>query len=519
MVCAIASPPHHRCLQRMAAGLLLLGVGCAASGRGPWSALRSATSRASAAAVAVVPVTEPGNDVGPAEKSFAAPTLELAGHREESPSEGVPIAPVPTDLSGGEESAGETASAPGLAEDLIALETAALAGNPALRRLQQESAAAWARARYAGALPDPTIGGSVFGEPMMFPDGPMRGDLEVMQMFPWLERLSAQSRQACYEALAAEQTYAAQRLMVLGGLRQRWAQLYLLGQEVRILEANRELLQSLTDLATARIAQNRGSAGDVTLLTVEIGRVEEQLFTARQRIAATQAEINRLAGRPAETPVAVPGSLPTDLPAWSHERLRQTAWKHQPEIVAARLQTHATRWGVEVARLQRRPDVSLRASWMIMDAPGPDPWLVGAQVTVPIWYQKYAAMQDEATRKNFAAAASVQDLEQQYDALLRDLWEQARSSYQIAVLYRETIIPQAEQTLASDQQALANGVVDFDRIIHDVRNLLTLQLAYHQAVSQLNLSLARIQQAAGMDLATRLAPQQPLAPPSLGDAP
>lgn len=510
MVCADASPPHRRRPRRMAAGLLLIGVGCAAGGRGPWSALRATTSRASSAAVAVVPAKEPANDTGPAGEGIAAaPAIELAGHREDRPSAGTPIAPVPTDLSDRDGSAGETAAALELAEDLAALEATALAGNPALRRLQQESAAAWARARYANALPDPTIGGSVFGEPMMFADGPMRGDLEVMQMFPWLERLSAQSRQACYEALAAEQTYAAQRLMVLGDLRQRWAQLYLLGQEVRILEANRELLQSLTDLATARIAQNRGSAGDVTLLTIEIGRVEEQLFTARQRIAATQAEINRLAGRPAETPVPLPASLPTDFPAWSHEMLRQTAWKQQPEIAAARLQTHAARWGVEVARLQRRPDVSLRASWMFMDAPGPDPWLVGAQITVPVWNQKYAARQDEATRKNFAAAASVQELEQQYDALLRDLWEQARSSHQIAVLYRETIIPQAEQTLAADQQALANGVVDFDRILNDVRNLLTLQLAYHQAVSQLHISLARIQQAAGRDLTSRGAPRQP----------
>lgn len=447
----------------------------------------------------------------------AAPTaVELTGHREaEASSGGPPIAPVPTDLSGG--GGGESDALAWSGDELPALEAAALAGNPALRRLQQESAAAWARARYADALPDPTIGGSVFGEPMMFPDGPMRGDLEVMQMFPWLERLSAQSRQACYEALAAEQTYAAQRLIVLGDLRQRWAQLYVLGQERRILEANRELLHSLTELATARIAQNRGSAGDVTLLTVEIGRVEEQLLTVRQRIAATQAEINRLAGRPAETPVAVPASLPTDLPGWSHEMLRQAAWKHQPEIAAARLQTHAARWGVEVARLQRRPDVSLRASWMFMDAPGPDPWLVGAQITVPVWNQKYTALRDEATRKNFAAAASVQELEQQYDALLRDLLEQARSSHQIAVLYRETIVPQAEQTLASDQQALANGVVDFDRIINDVRNLLTLQLAYHQAVGQLHISLTRIQQAVGMDLAAMGAARQPPAPPSAGE--
>ena len=62
---------------------------------------------------------------------------------------------------------------------------------------------------------------------------------------------------------------------------------------------------------------------------------------------------------------------------------------------------------------------------------------------------------------------------------------------------RHGLLPQAQDTLAADQQSYATGTVEFDRVIKDVRNLLTLQAGYHRAVVQLSTALARIEQAVG----------------------
>ncbi len=102
--------------------------------------------------------------------------------------------------------------------------------------------------------------------------------------------------------------------------------------------------------------------------------------------------------------------------------------------------------------------------------------------------------------KHAASASAVQDVRQEFDARLLDLLEQASAASETAVLYRETIIPQSEQTLSADQASLANGNVEFDRVIQDFRNLLTLQFGYHRAIGQLATSIARIQQAVGVDL-------------------
>lgn len=396
-----------------------------------------------------------------------------------------------------------------IVDELESLEISAESANPELRRLQQETSAAWAKVRYTDKLPDPTIGTNIFASPIETAAGSQRANLTVMQMFPWLDRLSAQAQQACYEAMSMQQMYLAERLKVVGDLRTGWAKLYVLGRQLETIEANQQLLESLNNLVTARLAQNRGSAGDVTLLTVELGRLEEQLVTTRQQVRSLQAEMNRQAGRSADTPIPLPESLPTELPNWSYEFLRQLAWERQPAIIAAELRTHASRWGIEVARMKRRPDLSVGASWYAIDdnrppstvvTVGQDAWSLGAQLSIPLWSAKYDAIEDEATWKHFAAHASVEDLRLRYDATLRDLWEQATAAHETAVLYQSTLMPQALQTLDADQQALSNGTVDLDRVIQDIRNLLTLQLGYDRSLGQLAVAVARIRQSIGVDL-------------------
>src|SRR5690606_33259545 len=110
--------------------------------------------------------------------------------------------------------------------------------------------------------------------------------------------------------------------------------------------------------------------GDVLMATLELSSLQEQLLSYRQQVTAATAELNRLVGRDSSTPIVPPATLDVQFPEWNHELLRQIAMENQPELNAARLRTAATRWGIEVARLKRRPDLTFGLGWMIMDAPG-----------------------------------------------------------------------------------------------------------------------------------------------------
>jgi len=389
------------------------------------------------------------------------------------------------------------------------LETRAQSTNPRLIRLLQEANAASAKTHYVDKLPDPTFGANIFGSPIETAAGSQRANFTLMQMIPWLDRLDAQQQQACFEAMALRQQYAAERLRVIGDVRAGYYRLYILTRQIQTIEANQQLLESLIEIVSARVATGKANKGDVLLGTLEISRLEEQLIALRQQVRSAEVQINRLANRPVNISIAVPNELDISVPEWTHSMLVQTAFERQPVIAAAQLQANASRWGVNVAKLRRRPDFQVGAAWFFMDNNRPttnvvdvgrDAWSLGATVSIPLNRKKYDAIRDEALWKYAASRSNVEDTRQEFNAQLLDLLEQAKAASQTASLYRDTIIPQSEQTLSADQESLINDTVEFDRVIQDFRNLLTLQFGYHRTIGQLGISIARIQQAVGIDI-------------------
>jgi cobalt-zinc-cadmium efflux system outer membrane protein len=415
-------------------------------------------------------------------------------------------------------SAGPLAAA--IPESLGELEAYAASANPTLRRMQQEAAAAWDKTRYVATLPDPSVGSTFFVPPMNFEPDRQVADLQLMQMIPWLGRLKAEAQRACFEALVAENMYHAERLRIVGDLRATWFKYYVLNKQIETTLADQSQLESLIKTANARVATGDAQPGDVLMATLELTSLQEQLISYRQQVVSTNAELNRLLGRDAAIVIQPPSEISPEFPDWDHELLKAVALESQPEVAAARLRTAATRWGVEVARLQRRPDLTFGVGWVFMDAPGAtmndagrDSLTLGVSSTLPLSRSKYEAMLSQATWENHAAHASVDEIVVRLDAQLRDLWEQARASHETVQLYERSILPQARQTFEADLQALANSSVTFDRVIRDYRTVLNLELGYHRALGQQAITLARIRQTVGTDLVIVPAALPPSAEP------
>lgn len=433
--------------------------------------------------------------------TIPASQVQLASHRQ--------MDEIPRQLSEPEVRNPEfiAVATPHAMESLGALEAAAIANNPTLRRMQHEVAAEWAKTGYVRKLPDPTVSSMFFAPSMNFEPDRQVAEIQVMQMIPWLGRLKAEAQRAHMEALVAETQYQAERLRVVGDIRATWFKLYVQVKQIETTTADQAQLESLITTANARVRTGDAQPGDVLMATLELSSLQEQLITYRQQVAATSAELNRLVGREANTPIVLPEKIEAELPDWNHDLLKQIAIESQPELNAARLRTAATRWGIEVARLKRRPDLSFGVGWVVMDAPGAmmpdagkDSLTLGVTASIPISQSKYDAMSAEASREHYAAHASEDEIVSRLDALLLDLWEQALASQRTVELYEKTILPQARQTFEADQKSLINNTVTFDRVIRDYRTLLNLELGYHKALGQLATTLARIRQAVGADL-------------------
>jgi cobalt-zinc-cadmium efflux system outer membrane protein len=389
---------------------------------------------------------------------------------------------------------------------LEALEALAADDNPTLRRMRQETAAAWSRTRYVGRLPDAALGSRFFIPPMNFEPDRQVADVELMQTIPWLARLDAEQKRACMEALALENEYSAERLRVISKVREQWFAFYALQKECEIIAAEREPIELLVNSASDRVATGDAQPNDVLMAALELSSLQEREWTARRQLVATVAELNRLAGRPADTQIKPPQTIAPATTIADPPALFALAVANQPAVQAARLQSLATRWGIEIARLQRRPDLTLGVGWVAMDAvagapagAGRDSFTLGVTTTLPINRRKYGAMLSEATQMHAAAHATEDEVLQQLDATIQSLYEQIESVRRTVRLYEQEILPQARQAFDANQQALATGAASIDRVLRDYRTLLNFQLGYHRSLAKLASGLAQLQQTVGLD--------------------
>ncbi len=396
-------------------------------------------------------------------------------------------------------------------ESIEGLEALAFANNPSLRRARQEAAAAWAKTGYVDKLPDPVLATTFYAPPMPLIPDRMIGEIQVMQMIPWLDRLRAEGRQAHLEALAAENDFQSEKLRVIGDIRATWARLFVLQKQIDTTLAESAQIESLVRTANARVSAGAAPAGDVLLATLELSNLQEQLITLRREVVAASAELNVLVGRQATCPVAPVHTLDAELPDWDTSLLLHVAMNSQPDLAAARLRTAAARYGIDIARLKRRPDFTFSGGWVPMDAPGSvmpgdgaDVATIGVSTNLPVRRVKYEAMHAEAARQHAAARSSEDEIRLRLEAVVVDVWSQATAARQIVDLYDRTILPQARQTYAADLEALQNGTVDFDRVVRDYRALLTMELGRHRAAGDLAVALARVQQAVGADAMPRV---------------
>ncbi len=76
-----------------------------------------------------------------------------------------------------------------------------------------------------------------------------------------------------------------------------------------------------------------------------------------------------------------------------------------------------------------------------------------------------------------------------------------RLAKELAAIFKNTIIPQAQQTYQVSQASYIAGRSDFLYVIDNWQKWLVFTIQYHRAIGELERSVAELEQAIGMSLA------------------
>ena len=356
------------------------------------------------------------------------------------------------------------AAAPTLLGDLFARVQRA---NPRIAAAQALAQATSERVPGATRPPDPQLqlGFMNYTLPGLAPMPTLgMSQLQVMQMLPLGGKLGLAGRSARAVASAT-----AERARDLGWeLRSATAMaFYDLYATDRQLHVSRETLRLLQDIEKTAVAMYRVGEGrqtDVLRAQVEIAKMGEDTLRMQAMRVTMVARLNALMDRQAESEVGTPllPHFPEAIPARAW--LDSLAYGDRPMIRAGLAAVSGAESSEKLARKEIWPDLQLGAQYAQrggdMGTERMGSLMIGA--SVPLFARdRQLRMRAEASAMKRMAEADLAAMRAETRGKIGEAYANLMRARSLARLYRTTVLPQADATVASALAAYRVGTVDF----------------------------------------------------------
>lgn len=372
--------------------------------------------------------------------------------------------------------AGATGQAGPIRDTLLArLTREALDSAPSVRRAEAVARAAASRARPAGALADPMLTAGVMD--LTLPRLAFREsdftevDVEVSQALPWPGTLKAQSRAAEASARGARADLATLRRETITRVASVYYRLQYVVAAQATLAAQRRLLESAVQIATARYATGAVPQSDPLQARTALARLAGDSAGLAAAEASLRAELRAERGKrePEQLDIAPlePGvaRLLSDTAGPIAATPGGEALITHPRLQSRIAEVEAADYTARVAALQGRPDFVLTPRYGARPL-GADFLSAFIGVRVPLWAGRKQSLLTEASRSEAAAARGR--LDEERAALTAELERtevEARASGIRLRLLVQQVLPLTRETVEAVLREYRTGLVGFQTVL------------------------------------------------------
>jgi outer membrane protein TolC len=389
-------------------------------------------------------------------------------------------------------------------DDLIA---EALQNNPQLRAARNQTAAARTRVDQVTSWDAPQLGVEFFQSPIRSFPNPLKDQMEVdyfiQQMFPFPGKLSAMGRAAEANASMFDQGYKALERKILRELKSAYYELYLVQRKIQINAENQDLMRRFVDIANKQYEVGMGKQPDILRAQTELSTLINDGLNLQKEKRAIEAMINTILSRPTNAPLGYVPDIEVNIPQWTFEQLRPLALEARPELKAMNFNIEMNKAELSLSKREYFPDLMARVMYKDMAMTNNDFWSVMVGVSIPLspWSSgKYTSKVEENQLNVKRAEEEYSNMTNMTLFEVQDANVRVQTNQNLVLLYKNTVIPQAEQTLYSTIAAYQTGKTEFLMLIDAYRMVLMSKLDYHMAVMNYMASQAALEQAVGLDI-------------------
>ena len=388
------------------------------------------------------------------------------------------------------------------------LETA-VQNNPTVIESQKRWTEKAARVPAASALPNPKIGvmWDDLTTPNPFGGSAMMVEYRLSQEIMNPAKRSAMGKMALKDAQMAQANYQDKRMEIYATTKQAYYDLLYSGQALTVGRENQQIMGQLAQLAQINYSTGMVSLQDALRAQTEFSKMTTDLLNMAAMEAIARARLNTLMGRPADTALVLAEEFIAPPPQFDLSALQKTAVVDKPSVVGMQRQIEMSQSGVKLARAESLPDFEVELGYKVwkqesgMDAVAKhDTWKVGLMMMIPIWQSKNSALLKSAAAGLEASQASLAAMQNMAALDVQMAVVEAQSAWRRIDLYKNTIVPVAEQTLQAGIVGYTNGKVDFMAALDSVNSLRNARLDYYKARVDYEKAIAALEKAIGRPL-------------------
>ena len=381
----------------------------------------------------------------------------------------------------------------------------ALRENPEILAAQKHYEAARQKPRQESSLPDPTLSAGYFSNGNPLPGADLGKEptsnigVSFTQNFPSPGKLRLRGDISAKDADAEMEQYRAVQRSIALRLTEAYYRYHHTFSAMEVLDRNHALLQTLLRTVEARYGVGKANQQEAFRTQTQLTILETQRVQLENDRRTRQAELNSILNRPLDTELGVPPDhAPHDM-VHSLEDLETSARYTAPELRRNQKLLERSQLALNLAHKDSYPDYALTGGYYNMGGLPPG-FQFRADVKLPLQFSRRRAEIAEQAQKIAEARHDYTAASTSINYRIEEAYLAAQTAYKLAVLYRETAIPQAHLTLQASLTEYQNGAADFTSVFMNHIAVLEFEMGYHEQMLTLDLAVSQLEALTGLTL-------------------
>src|SRR5437763_4997633 len=384
---------------------------------------------------------------------------------------------------------------------------AVLQNNPAIKEAENHWWAARERILQAKAWDDPRVAGEWLAHRYVDvpPNAFMDQTLAIEQLIPITGKNLVRGRAAAAEALSVFEEVRRVQLDVIAKARATYFQLANAYDQLEINSNNLTSLRQIADISRSRYEAGLETAANALIAETDYSKLQETRRDLERNLSDAQSQLNTMMNRDAFAQLGAPASANVDHADLSVTRLRSITLAQRPEVQMARAKIDSEKSKLQLAQRAWIPDPALMVKGQRYNdaAEAVSELDAGLSFTIP-WVNpgKYSAGVREA-RANLASVARGLEREQKEALrLLRDQLAKIETFHHHVELFRDKLVPQAQQAFEATRLSYESGKATFLDWISAQRSLRDIEATAREHLSDYQVAVAELEAIIGAQLYT-----------------